>query len=293
VNGERTTRQGNHTASLRFITPDFFRTLEIPLRAGRGVTESDRSEGPAVAVVSESFVRRYWPDSDPLGRRFDFALQTRTIVGVVGDIMVRGLERSSEPQVYLPAAQVPDSSLIFYAPKDLVVRSSAEPVTLVAAIRDLVRRIDPEQPISGVRPLAEILEEETASRAVQVRLLGSLAGLALLLAGIGIHGLLSYTVSNRERELGVRIALGARRRDILALVLGQGVRLAGSGVVLGVGLAYAAARGMTALLASVGPADGATLVAVGGLCITMAAAGCFFPALRAVRTDPIAAIRAE
>ncbi|HWB42775.1 MAG TPA: ABC transporter permease [Gemmatimonadales bacterium] len=293
VNGERTTRQGNHTASLRFITPDFFRTLEIPLRAGRGVTESDRSEGPAVAVVSESFVRRYWPDSDPLGRRFDFALQTRTIVGVVGDIMVRGLERTSEPQVYLPAAQVPDSSLIFYAPKDLVVRSSAEPVTLVAAIRDIVRRIDPEQPISGVRPLAEILEEETASRAVQVRLLGSLAGLALLLAGIGIHGLLSYTVSNRERELGVRIALGARRRDILALVLGQGVRLAGSGVVLGVGLAYAAARGMTALLASVGPADGATLVAVGGLCITMAAAGCFFPALRAVRTDPIAAIRAE
>jgi predicted permease len=293
LNGERTTRQGNHTASLRFITPDFFRTLEIPLRAGRGVTESDRSERPAVAVVSESFVRRYWPDSDPLGRRFDFALQTRTIVGVVGDIMVRGLERTSEPQVYLPAAQVPDSSLIFYAPKDLVVRSSAEPVTLVAAIRDIVRRIDPEQPISGVRPLAEILEEETASRAVQVRLLGSLAGLALLLAGIGIHGLLSYTVSNRERELGVRIALGARRRDILALVLGQGVRLAGSGVVLGVGLAYAAARGMTALLASVGPADGATLVAVGGLCITMAAAGCFFPALRAVRTDPIAAIRAE
>ncbi|MGH7581355.1 MAG: ABC transporter permease [Gemmatimonadales bacterium] len=293
LEGEETSRQGDRTASLRFVTPDIFRTLEIPLRSGRGLLDSDRSGGAAVAVVSESFARRYWPGADPIGRRFDFAFQKRMVVGVVGDIMVRGLERTSEPQVYLPAAQVPDSSLVFYAPKDLVVRASADPATLVPAIRDIVRRIDPEQPISGVRTLAEIVEEQTASRAVQVRLLGSLAALALLLAGIGIHGLLSYTVSHRERELGVRIALGAQRHDILAMVLGQGVRLAGAGVVLGMGLAYAAARGMTALLASVGPADRATLLTVGGLCLAMAVAGCFFPALRALRTDPIVAIRSE
>jgi putative ABC transport system permease protein len=285
--------QGKHSASLRFITPGFFGTLEIPLRTGRDVMETDRSDALAVAVVSESFVRRYWPNADPIGRSFDFAFQKRTVVGVVGDVMVRGLERSSEPQVYLPATQVPDSSIIFYTPKDLVVRSSLDPTSLVPAIRNIVRRADPEQPISNVRTMGEIVAEETTSRAVQVRLLGSLAALALLLAGVGIHGLLSYSVSTRARELGVRIALGAQRRDILRMVLGQAVRLAGVGVLLGVALAYSAARGMAALLASVGPADGVTLLVAGALCLAMAAAGCWFPALRAVRTDPIAAIKAE
>jgi len=293
IDGQAAARQGGTTASLRYTTPDFFRTLDIPLRTGRGIGEEDRGEAPPVAVVSESFARRYWPNADPIGRTFDFVMQKRTVVGVVGDVMVRGLERTSEPQVYLPAAQVPDSSIIFYAPKDLVVRSTVDRASLVAAIRDIVRRVDPEQPVSHVRGMEEIVAEETASRTVQVRLLGALAALALLLAGVGIHGLLSYTVSTRARELGVRIALGARQGDILGMVLGQGLRLAAVGVLLGLVLSYAAAKGMSALLADVGPADGATLAAVGGLCLAMAAAGCFFPALRAVRTDPITAIRAE
>jgi predicted permease len=294
VGGRQVDRRGDNTASLRYITPDFFKTLEIPLRTGRGLTDSDRFDSPAVAVVSESFVRRYWPDADPLGRTFDFALQERTIVGVMGDIMVRGPEQSSEPQVYLPASQVADGSIIFYTPKDLVVRSSsADPAALLPAIRDIVRRVDPQQPISNVRMMEEIVAEKTASRAVQARLLGSLAALALLLAGVGIHGLLSYTVSNRARELGVRMALGAQRRDILGIVLGQGIRLAAAGVALGVVLALAAARAMSALLASVGPADGATLAVAGALCLAMVIAGSFFPALRAARTDPMAAIKAE
>ena len=293
IDGQQVDRRGNSTASLRYITPDFFRTLEIPVRAGRGIVESDRFEGPAVAVVSESFARRHWPQADPLGRSFDFALQERTVVGVVGDIMVRGLEQTSEPQVYLPATQVPDSSIIFYTPQDLVVRSSTDPEALLPAIRDVIGRVDPEQPISNVRTMEEIVAEVTASRAVQVRLLGSLAGLALLLAGVGIHGLLSYTVSNRVRELGVRMALGAQRRDILGMVVGQGIRLAAAGVMLGVGVAYAAARAMAALLAGVGPADGATLTVVGALCLAMVIVGCFFPALRAARTDPMAAIKGE
>ncbi len=293
VKGQPIERQGNNSASLRYVTPGFFETLEIPLRAGRLVAEADRFDSPSVAVVSQSFARRYWPGADPLGRVFDFALQERTVVGVVGDVMVRGLEQTSEPQVYLPATQVPDGSIIFYIPKDLVVRSSTDPAALVPAIRDIVRRVDPEQPISSVRMMEEIVADVTASRAVQVRLLGSLAALALLLAGVGIHGLLSYTVSNRARELGVRMALGAQRRDIMRMVMVQGIRLAAGGVVIGLGLAYVAARAMAALLASVGPADAATLAAVGGLCLAMAIAGCFFPALRAVRSDPMAAIRAE
>jgi predicted permease len=293
VKGHPVERPGNNTASLRYVTPGFFETLEIPLRTGRLVAEGDRFDSPAVAVVSQSFARRYWPGADPLGRVFDFALQERTVVGVVGDVMVRGLEQASEPQVYLPATQVPDGSIIFYTPKDLVVRSSTDPAPLVPAIRDIVRRVDPEQPISNVRMMEEIIADVTASRAVQVRLLGSLAALALLLAGVGIHGLLSYTVSNRARELGVRMALGAQRRDIMRMVVVEGIRLAAGGVVIGLALAYVAARAMAALLASVGPADAATLAAVGGLCLAMAIAGCFFPALRAVRSDPMAAIRAE
>jgi predicted permease len=293
IDGRQVDRRGNSTASLRYITPDFFKTLEIPLRAGRGLAESDRFDSPAVAVVSESFARRYWPDADALGRTFDFALQTRTVVGVVGDIMVRGPEQPSEPQVYLPATQVPDGAILYYTPKDLVVRSSTDPAALLPAIRDIVRRVDPQQPISNIRMMEEIVAEKTASRAVQARVLGSLAAVALLLAGVGIHGLLSYTVSNRARELGVRMALGARRRDILGIVLGQGIRLAAAGVALGVALALGAARAMTALLASVGPADAATLAVAGALCLTMVIAGCFFPALRAARADPMAALKAE
>ena len=293
VGGRQVDRRENSTASLRYVTPGIFEALGIPLRAGRGTAESDRIDGAAVAVVSESFARRYWPGANPLGHSFDFALAERTVVGVVGDVMVRGPEQTSEPQVYLPAAQVPDGSIISYAPKDLVVRASVEPNGLLPAIRDIVRRVDPQQPISNVRTLDEIVAEQTASRALQARLLGALAALALLLAGVGIHGLLSYTVSNRARELGVRMALGARRRDILGMVLGQGLRLAAIGVVLGVGIGYAAARAMSALLASVGPADTTTLGVVGALCLAMAAAGCFLPALRAARTDPMTAIKAE
>jgi putative ABC transport system permease protein len=188
VGGRTVDRRGNSTASLRYVTPDFFKTLEIPLRTGRGLTESDRFDGPAVAVVSQSFARRYWPDVDPLGRTFDFALQERTVVGVVGDIMVRGPEQASEPQVYLPATQVPDGSIIFYTPKDLVVRSSTDAASLLPAIRDIIRRVDPEQPISNVRMLEEIVAEKTASRAVQARLLGALAAIALLLADVGSTG---------------------------------------------------------------------------------------------------------
>ena len=293
IGGQEPSRQGDNLASLRYVTTGFFETLNIPLRSGRPVAETDRSETTPVAVVSESFARRFWPGGDPLGRSFEFAMQKRTVVGVVGDIRVRGLEGSSEPQVYLPASQVPDSNIITYTPKDLVVRSSLAPATLLPAIRDIVRRADPEQPISNVRTLADVLAEETASRSVQVRLVAALATVALLLAGVGIHGLLAYTVSNRSRELGVRLALGASRRDILGMVVGQGLRLAAAGVLFGAVLAYAAARGMATLLADVGPADVATLVAVGGLCLAMAAAGCLFPALRAARTDPISAIRAE
>jgi predicted permease len=286
-------RAEDHSASLRFVTPGFFAALKIPLLAGRNLTESDAPDRPLIAVVSESFARRYWPEQNPLGRRFTFAFLDRTIVGVVGNVRVRGLERISEPQVYLPYQQVRDGYLPFYAPKDLVIRASVTPGLLLPSVWRTVREADPEQPISNVRTLDEVVQARTAPRFVQVRIIAAFAALALLLAGIGIHGLLSFTVSTRSSEIGMRIALGAQPRDILRMVLQQSVVLAAAGVALGMALAYVAGRAMQALLAGIPPADPVTFLIAVVLCLLMTIAGSLVPSLRALRVDPIAAIRAE
>jgi predicted permease len=302
--GEPRESQTQHTASLRFVTPGFFDVMRIPLRRGRDVSESDAGEALPVAVVSESFAERHWPGQDPLGRRFHFGLlgsgttrlgpfQDRTVVGVVGDIRVRGLERASEPQVYLPHRQVPDGAMIFYAPKDLVVRSSGDAAAFGPFLRRVVSRLDPAQPVSDVRSLDSILEAQTAPREVQVRVLGSFAAVAVLLAAIGIHGLLAFAVSARTSEIGVRLALGASARDILGLVLRQGVVLAGLGVVVGLALAFAAGQGLQAILAGVSPRDALVFLTATSVVLAMAVAGGLLPALRALRVDPLTAIRAE
>jgi predicted permease len=292
VDGKTLDRSEGHSASLRFITPGFFSALRIPLHAGRNISESDASDKPLVAVVSESLARRDWPGQNPLGRHFKFALFDRTVVGVVGDIHVRGIERNSEPQVYLPYQQLPDG-VMFYDPKDLVIRPSGNPRLLLPAVRRIIQKADPEQPISDVRTLSEIVQEDTAPRALQVRIIGAFAALAFLLAGLGIHGLLSFTVSTRSAEIAVRIALGAQPRNILSIVLHESVILAAAGVALGVALAYVAGRAMQALLAGVTPGDAATFLTAAGLCFLMTLAGSLAPSLRALRVDPITAIRAE
>jgi len=248
-----------------------------------------------VAVVSESFVHRHWPGQDALGRTFKLANAERSVVGVVGDIRVRGLEQPSEPQVYLPPAQVADSSIIGYTPKELVVRTGAafDPMSLVPAIRRIVHAVDPEQPLAKVRRLDDIVENETAPRNVQLRLLGALALIALLIAGLGIHGLLTFTVSMRERELGIRRALGAEAAGIVGLVLREGVVLAACGIAAGIVVGYAAARGMGALLVGVRPEDPLTLAAAAALCLVTATVGSLLPALRAARVDPMTALRSE
>jgi putative ABC transport system permease protein len=214
-------------------------------------------------------------------------------VGVVGDIRVRGLERESEPQVYLPSRQQPDGSVIGYVPKDLVIRSSVAPATLLPAIRQIIAKADPELPLSDVQTLAAVVDADTAPRQVQARMVGGFAAIAFLLAGIGIHGLLAFTVSQRAREIGVRVALGATPRDILQMVLRQGLLLAAAGVVLGAVLAYAAGRAMQALLAGVNPSDGMTFSAAVALSLAMTMAGSLLPAIRAVRMNPLKVIRAD
>ena len=286
-------RAASNSASLRFVTSGFFATLGIPLQLGRDVDEADSADKPFVAVVSQSFVRRYWPNENPLGKHFQFGFHDRMVVGVVGDVRVRGLDRPSEPQVYLPYQQVPDGYLFPYTPKDLVVRSTASAGLLLPAIRRIVQSIDREQPISDVRMMSEVVDGETASRALQLRILGAFAAVAILLAGIGIHGLLSFAVSQRLHEIGVRIALGASSSDVLRMVLRQGVALAGAGVALGAVVAYAAGREMEALLAGVKPGDAFTFLTAIGVCALMTLLGSLVPAARAVRVDPITVIRCE
>ena len=285
----------DNSASLRYVTPRFFATLGIPLRSGRDVAPADRGDQPLIAVVSESLAKHFWPNENPIGKRFTFALSERTVAGVVGDVRVRGLERPSEPQVYLPYQQVPDGDIIGYIPKDLVVRlePSLSTDNLLPRIRETIKSADPEQPISNVRTMADIVAEETASRVTQLWLLGAFAVIALLIAGLGIHGLLSFAVSKRSQELGVRRALGAQDRGIIGLVLREGLALTLIGIAIGVAVAYSAARGMSALLFGVRPEDPPTLAVATVLCLATAVAGCLRPAMSAARVDPLSALRAD
>jgi predicted permease len=295
IAGQDPDPDARNSVSLRYVTPRFFATLGIPMKRGRDIAPNDTRSQPFVAVVSQSFADQHWPNQDPIGKRFNVAVEDRMVVGVVGDVRVRGLEGASEPQVYLSYQQVRDSSIIGYTPKDLVVRTEPplERGALLPKIRDIVRSADPEQPISNVRPLPEILVQETAPRLTQLRLLGAFSLIALLIAGLGIHGLLSFTVSKRSQELGVRMALGAQVAGIVGLVLREGLMLALIGMAIGVAVAYAGAHAMGALLVGVRPEDPLTLVTATLLCLVTATFGCLLPALRAARVDPLAALRAE
>lgn len=282
----------DNMASLRFVTPGYFATLGIPFVRGRDIDERDTKEHrPYAAVVSESMAKRYWPNQDPIGRRFKYALEERMVVGVVGDVKVRGLERQNEPQVYVASGQVEDASIPGYIPQDLVVRSTLPPAQWLPAVREIVAGADREQPISNIRPLSTIVEGDTAPRRVQARILAILAAIALLIAGVGTHGLLSFAVAQRVKEIGIRRALGAQASEIVRMILREGMRLAVIGAVFGVIVAVFVGRGMSALLFGVPPTDPQTILAAVALCLITAAIGCLRPALRAGRVDPMNALR--
>ena len=291
VRGVETPRD-EQTASIRVITPQLFSTLRIPIRRGRDFNAADTRDRQRVAIVSESFAKRYWPNGDALGQSFQDRNGTWTIVGVAGDIKFRGLERSSEPQMYVPVTQA-DSITGIYTPKALVILTTRDPASLIPSVRDIVRRVDPQQPVSNVRMLSDVIGDQTASRRSQLRILIALAVLALVLAAVGIHGLLAFTVAQRDREIGVRLALGADPAAVARMVVGEGVRMAVIGVVPGIAVAYLAARSMRSLLFGVPAADPLTFSAVAALCFAVVVIACVRPAWRAARIAPINALRAD
>jgi putative ABC transport system permease protein len=283
----------SHSVSLRYVTPGFFQTLGIPITRGRDVSDADGPKSPFVAVVSESFARREWPGQDPIGQRFTVALFESTVAGVVRDVRMRGLEAEGEPQVYIPYRQINDGWMSTYAPKDLAIRLSVPPAQIVSAVRQIVKDADPTEPVSDVRMLSDIVALETGPREGQLRVLAAFAIIAALLAAVGIHGLLAFGVSQRVQEFGVRMAIGAQPSQVAGLVLRQGVRLALVGIVPGVVFAYLAARSLNALLAGVSPGDPMTFAAVVGLVAVMTVAGSMLPAWRALRVNPLTALRSE
>jgi putative ABC transport system permease protein len=278
-------------AVVHFVTPGYFATLGIPLRRGRAIDERDDQMAPQVVVISESLAERLWPGQDPIGRAVKVA-GDRTVVGVVANVMVRSLEGPESMQVYFPSEQLGTTST-YYAPRDLLIRTSGDPSTLGSAVRRIIRDVDPEQATSDLRPLMDIVSLGIAPRRDQVIVLATFAAIAFLLAAVGIHGLLSFTVSARTHEIGVRVALGAMRSTILRMFLRQGITLGIMGLLVGLPLAYVGARGLGALLFGVEPGDPMVYTPAALLALTLSLTGSLFPALRAAAIDPAVTTRTE
>jgi putative ABC transport system permease protein len=275
------------------VTQGYFPAMGIRLERGRLFSEGDDESASLVVLVSETAARRWWPNQDPVGRHikvpgFDAGPQPwRTVVGVVGDVKQSGLDAPYTMQIYLPHAQYRNGYLT------LVVRTKSDPMNLAAAIRSQVKRLDPEQAISNISTMDQVLSDSVASQRFSAALLGALAGLGLLLATIGVYGVLSYGVSQRTREIGIRIALGAAGRDVLSLVIGQGLKPLLMGTAVGIVAALLLARSMSALLFGIDSYDAATFAGSGILLAAVAVFACYIPARRAAKVDPMVALRYE
>jgi putative ABC transport system permease protein len=275
-------------ADIRRVTPGYFATLGIPLRQGRFFTDRDDTRTRPLAIINETLARRHFPRENPLGRRLRLGGVSREIVGVVGDAKLYGLDKPIEPAIYAPQAQWPSAVMC------LVVRTQGDPSAWTSAVRRQVLELDPDQPVSQVRTMDEMLSESTLIRRFATALLGVFAVLAVVLAVVGIYGLMSYSVSQRVHEIGLRMALGAAPGRMLAMVVGRGVALAAAGAGAG-GLA---ALGFTQVLrgllfGGITPTDPLIFAGVPALLIAAAALASYVPARRATRIDPVAALRCE
>jgi putative ABC transport system permease protein len=274
-------------------TVGYFAAMGIQLTRGRLMAESDDENSPLVVMISETAAQRWWPNQDPIGRRVkvpsfdDSAPPWRTVIGVVQDVKQAGLDAPHTMQLYLPHAQYSTGSLT------LVIRTSSDPMALADEVRHLVHQLDPEQAVSNVTSMDQVLSDSLASRKFPAMLLGALAGLGLVLATVGVYGVLSYGVSRKTREIGIRMALGAGRNEILRLVVGQGLKLVCIGLGIGTIAGLLLTRMMSVLLFRVSPWDTLTFVGMSVLLSVIALVASYIPARRAASVDPMVALRYE
>ncbi|HKC46210.1 MAG TPA: ABC transporter permease, partial [Gemmatimonadales bacterium] len=278
---------------IRTVTPTYFATMRAPLLAGRQFTAADRAGAPAVCIVDEEMVHRYWPHTDPIGKRITFnnltdsSIQWIQVVGVVAHLAHEGLDAQKRVQVYFSLAQ---NGLPFL---NYAVRTTADPMAALPGIRTAVRSVDPDLPLANVNTMDQLIDNSTGQRRFAMVLLIGFSLLAMTLASIGLYGVMSYTVSQRSRELGVRLALGADTREVMGLVLVQGLRLTLAGVAIGLLAAFGVTRVMKNMLFGLSSTDPLTFVGISLLLVGVALVASYVPALRATRVDPVVALRTE
>ncbi|HET8645225.1 MAG TPA: FtsX-like permease family protein, partial [Vicinamibacteria bacterium] len=290
-------QRARHVVSWRVVSPRYLQALGVPLVQGRHLDERDGPDAAPAVVINQAMARLHWPGGDPLGHRLKLGrAESRNpwcaVVGVVGDVRQMGLDVSPEPEVYFSLDQ-PTGATPFFWPQHLVVRTQGDPRALAPALRQAVWSVDPEQPVSNVRPMTDVLDAELSGRGTQMTLVAAFAGLALLLAAVGLYGVLSYDVAQRTPEIGIRMALGAQRADVVRSVVRRGLLTAAAGTALGLAGALALARVLRSLLFGVGPTDPVTFAGVAALVLVVAVAATCVPAWRAATIDPVAALRAE
>jgi putative ABC transport system permease protein len=293
----RTESESGRPASANFqpVSWGYFRTVGMTIISGRPFTQQDDQDHPGVAIVNEAFAHKYLPPGKALGQRIQPVLPAQIwnnerltsfeVVGIVRNVKSAGWNAESEPTYYLPATQAPFQAMT------ILVRTRNDPATLVSALRNAVQTIDPTQPVTNIRTLDQIVSDSIAQPRLNMLLMGLFGGLALILAAVGIYGLLSYAVTERTREIGTRMALGAQVPDVLRLVLKQGMTLALIGEVIGLVGAFALTRVIRGLLFGVAPTDAMTFIAVAAVLTSVALLACYFPARRAAKVDPLVALR--
>jgi putative ABC transport system permease protein len=273
-------------------TPNYFRSMGIQLLAGRDFTSADTKDALRVTVIDERLAREFWPGESAVGKRIRFGPPEanepwHTIVGVVGEVRHERLEMATRKSIYVPYSQIPDRRMV------LTIRTATDPMTLAAAVRGQVKELDPDQPVSDVRPMLEVISRSVWQPRLYAILFGIFAAVALVLATVGIYGVMSYAVTQRTHEIGIRMALGAQSSDVLKMVLGHGLLLALTGVVIGIGAAFALTRLMASLLFNVSATDPVTFIFIALLLMLVALVACLVPARKAMKVDPMVALRYE
>jgi putative ABC transport system permease protein len=291
IEGRAADSERSPTADIAVVDTQYFQTMEVPLLSGRNFLPTDTFKAQGVAVIDQTLAHRYWPEKDPIGAQIKFGfgagIQGLTIVGVVGDIRSDGSDQPSVPHIYVAMGQfAPVNAVVFF-------RSHVAAEYLGDAVRREVAQVDPNVPVHSINGMDEIIARSMADRRFAIELLGIFASVALLLAAVGIYGVMAYSFSQRTREVGVRIALGAQRFDILRMAISEGMRVVVIGLACGLAGAAILTRLFRSMLFNVAPADPLTFLSVSAILASVALLACYIPAQRATRVDPLAALREE